>query len=143
MKKRTMKKKSLKNKTRKNEINKELIIKSFLEILQSLKLYHWKTNSYSQHNATDDLHEKLSKQTDRFVEVLMGKTNKKVHLVNTHIKMYDLDNKLQLKYQLFEFRQFLMDLDDVLSAKTDNDLRNIRDEMLESIHQFLYMLTLE
>lgn len=143
MKKRTQKKKVPKNKTRKTVINKETIIKTFFEILNSIKLYHWKTGSYSQHKATDEIHEALSKQTDRFIEVLMGKTKKKVSLVNTQIKMYDLHDKLQLKHRLFEFRQFLLNLDDVLQGRNDNDLRNIRDEMVESIHQFLYLLTLE
>ena len=70
-------KKIKRNKTSKKMLSntqKSRMIKMFFEILHTIKLYHWKTKSYSQHKATDELHEKLSEQTDRFVEVLMGKT---------------------------------------------------------------------
>ena len=49
------------------------IVKVFLEMLNMVKLYHWKTLSYSQHKATDELFEKLNKNIDRFIEVLIGK----------------------------------------------------------------------
>ncbi len=42
-------------------------------MLNTIKLYHWKTTSYSEHKATDELHERLSGHIDTFVEVLLGK----------------------------------------------------------------------
>ena len=49
------------------------IVTEFLQTLNMIKLYHWKTESYAAHKATDELHEHLSKNIDQFVEVLMGK----------------------------------------------------------------------
>ena len=38
-----------------------------------IKLYHWKTRSFAQHEATDKLYDSLNKHTDEFIEVLIGK----------------------------------------------------------------------
>ena len=121
---------------------KAKMIETFFEILNSIKLYHWKTKSYSQHKATDELHEKLSDQTDRFVEVLMGKNSKRIHMVEQKMTLYDFNDKTSFKDKIFEFRQFLIDLDQIFYKKKDSDLLTIRDDMLESVNQFLYLFTL-
>ena len=118
------------------------LVKTFLEILYSIKLYHWKTQSYSQHKVTDELHEKLSAETDRFVEVLIGKTSTRIQMVEDKMKLYDFDNKTQFKDKIFEFRQFLIDLNQTFRTNKDADLLSIRDEMLESVNQFLFLFTL-
>lgn len=118
------------------------IVKTFFEILNAIKLYHWKTKSYSQHKSTDELYEKLSIQTDRFIEVLMGKTQKRIDMVEHKMKLYDFDDQEMFQHKLFEFRQFLVDLSHIFHSKRDTDLLTIRDDMLESVNQFLYMLTL-
>ena len=121
---------------------KSFLVKNFFEILHSIKLYHWKTKSYSQHKETDELHEKLSSATDRFIEVLIGKTSGRIKMVEDKMKLYDFDNKTQFKDKIFEFRQFLVDLNQLFSSKKDGDLLSIRDEMLEIVNQFLYLFTL-
>ena len=40
----------------------------FLEILNTIKIYHWSTLSYPTHKATDELHEKMSELVDSFIE---------------------------------------------------------------------------
>ena len=53
--------------------DKSELVKMFLEMLTTIKLYHWNTHSYARHKATDELHEKLSDLVDEFVEVMQGK----------------------------------------------------------------------
>lgn len=133
------------NKSKKKGVSnaqKSRIIKTFFEILHTIKLYHWKTKSYAQHQATDELHEKLSQQTDRFIEVLMGKTLSRINMVENKMRLYDFDNKVDFKHKLFEFRQFLIDLSQIFPKKKDTDLMTVRDDMLESVNQFLYLFTL-
>lgn len=139
-------KKIKRNKTSKKMLSntqKSRMIKMFFEILHTIKLYHWKTKSYSQHKATDELHEKLSEQTDRFVEVLMGKTASRIDMVENKMKLYDFDDKTHFKDKIFEFRQFLIDLNQIFKNKRDSDLLTIRDDMLEGVNQFLYLMTLD
>ena len=133
------------NKTDKNKITnkqKSEIVQMFLEFLDAIKLYHWKTHSYSQHKATDELHEKLSKSIDTFVEVLLGKT-KRIHMFHRQIRLYDFHSVGPLKDKIFEFREFLVDLTHILDGKRDTDLLSIRDDILGHINQFLYLVTLE
>jgi hypothetical protein len=40
----------------------------FFEILLMVKLYHWKTYSYSTHKATDELYSSLNSNFDKFIE---------------------------------------------------------------------------
>lgn len=119
------------------------IVATFLETLDMIKLYHWKTDSYAHHKATDELHHELSESVDRFVEVLMGKTNKRINMMAHHLKLYDLNSKKQFKTKLFEFRQLLVDLDRTFDPRKDSDLFTIRDDMLIHVNQFLYLATLD
>ena len=138
----TFRKKRVNKANKVNNEVKSMLVKTFFEILTSIKLYHWKTKSYSQHEATDDLHEKLSDQVDRFVEVLIGKSSKRIHMVEEKMRLYDFNTKTKFKDKIFEFRQFLIDLDHIFYQKKDSDLLTIRDDMLESVNQFLYLFTL-
>lgn len=113
----TFRKKRVNKANKVNNEVKSMLVKTFFEILNSIKLYHWKTKSYSQHEATDDLHEKLSDQVDRFVEVLIGKSSKRIHMVEEKMRLYDFNTKTKFKDKIFEFRQFLIDLDDIFYQK--------------------------
>lgn len=138
----TKKKKYNKRKTSKNklELKKEFIVHTFLELLDNIKLHHWKTNSYAQHKSTDELHEHLSKKIDNFVEILLGKNNTRINNINKHIKLYNL-NDLSFKNKLYKYRTLLIEMDDYLDNKKDADLMNIRDEMVAEINHFLYLST--
>lgn len=127
------------------------IVRSFLEILNAIKLYHWKTESYSQHQATDELHEKLSELVDQFVEVLLGKEQSasksshksRITMVEKHMKMMDSTGERDFIEKIHHYRTTLIDMNKVLNKKTDSDLLNIRDEMLANINQFLYLLSFD
>jgi DNA-binding ferritin-like protein len=131
------------NSTRKhyNCDSKEKIVKYFLELLNMVKIYHWNTKSYSQHKATDELHERLSENVDKFVEVLLGKDASRLSRLDKKIKLTKLKNTGSLKQKVFEYRDYLIKMDRCLSDH-DSDLLNIRDEMLADVNQFLYLLTL-
>jgi len=141
-------------KTVKNARTKPLkanIVRSFLEMLNAIKLYHWKTESYSQHQATDELHEKLSELVDQFVEVLLGKEQSasksshksRITMVEKHMKMMDSTGERDFIEKIHHYRTTLIDMNKVLNKKTDSDLLNIRDEMLANINQFLYLLSFD
>lgn len=143
--------KTVKKSPRKSSAVKANIVRSFLEILNAIKLYHWKTESYSQHQATDELHEKLSELVDQFVEVLLGKeqpyakSSKKnrITMVEKHMKMMDSRGERDFIEKIHNYRTTLINMNDILNKKTDSDLLNIRDEMLACINQFLYLLSFD
>jgi len=142
MKKYSIRKRIMKRSTRKNH-NKPTIVKKFMELLTMIKLYHWKTHSFSQHKATDELFTKLNDSIDKFVEVLLGKSGTRIKMLESKMNMYDLETKGELREHLLEYRQFLVDMNQTFHAKKDSDLLSIRDEILADINQFLYLLTFD
>lgn len=129
--------------TRKNQTNqgKSHIVKVFLECLNMVKLYHWKTYSYSQHKATDELYSKLNEHIDQFVEVLLGKDESRIRMMEKRIDLIDPHDTKDFKARIYEYRTFLTEFNMHFDSKNDSDLLNIRDEILGDINQFLYLLT--
>ena len=129
--------------TRKPLDYKSHIVKIFLELINMVKLYHWKTRSYAQHKATDELHASLNKHTDEFVEVLLGKDSSRIRMMSKKMKLIDCDNTRDFKERIFEFREFFINMDKYFDKKRDSDLSTIRDELLIDINQFLYLMTFD
>jgi len=141
--------KSIKKKTRKNfgsiiqNFEKEIVLK-FLEMTNTIKLYHWKTYSYATHKATDELYKKLGESTDKFVEVLLGKAKNRINLLGVkNIKLRDMKSHEEFKYTLGEYKNYLVNLNYNKGIKlmSNTDLLNIRDEILGDLNQFLYLYT--
>lgn len=120
---------------------KSHIINIFLEMMDTIKIFHWKTKTFSIHEATDEIHQKLAKNTDRFVEVLLGKCKERIKMVENRINLIDIKDEDSFKEKMFEYRNFLIDLDIVLNSKKDSDLVSIKDDILADINQFLYLLS--
>ena len=141
------------NKTRKNKtirqqpiVNKfeQDIVCTFLQMLNTIKLYHWKTYSYATHKATDDLYSKIGENIDKFVEVLLGKFGNRVNLLGTKsIPLKDMSSPEEFKREIEKYKQYLVNLSNNPSMKlmTNTDLLNIRDEILGDLNQFLYLYT--
>ena len=137
---------------KKNGTNKRsYIVSVFLEILIAIKLYHWKTLSYAQHKATDELYANMQSNIDKFVEVLLGKDEERLDAVNQRIEK-TLDVNVQEKTvhtseefqsKMLKYRKFLNDLDIYFDKTADTDLLNIRDELLADLNQFLYLFALK
>ena len=150
----TRKMRSLHKSTRKNKSNdtssssmkhleQEIVVK-FLQILNMVKLYHWKTYSYATHKATDELYSKLNDHIDSFVEVLLGKHGDRVNLMQTKsIALKDFNSVSDFKREMINFKGFLVGLNSnkAMKGMSNSDLYNIRDEILGDVNQFLYLLT--
>jgi len=134
--------KTRKNYKKANKTNSH-IVKVFLEVLNMVKLYHWKTRSYAQHKATDELYANLNKHIDQFVEVLIGKDERRIKMLEKRIDLIDPSNTRNFKERIYEYREFLLDINMYFNEKRDTDLLNIRDEILADINQFLYLMTFD
>jgi DNA-binding ferritin-like protein len=126
-----------------NNGKKSHLVRVFLEMLNVIKLYHWKTRSFSQHKATDELYSQMNEHVDKFVEVLLGKDQSRISMIEKHIDLMDATTTKEFQTRIFEYRGFLMDLNRYFDERRDTDLLNIRDEILADINQFLYLLTFD
>lgn len=138
------------NKTKKNLSNnnysRENIIMLCLQILNTVKLYHWKTMKYAEHKATDELYDDLNGKIDEFVEVLMGKDGQRINLSGKKfIKLDDFNNLTSLKKYIESAKKYLINMTNSKNIGTseNSDLLNIRDEILGILNKFTYLLTLE
>ena len=121
--------------------SKSHIVMTFIQMLNVVKLYHWRTKSFAQHKATDDLYSKLNEHIDLFVEILMGKDASRIRMVEKRIRLIDAKNTDEIKDRMHEYRAFLIDITKYFTNR-DTDLLNVRDEILGDVNQFLYLLTL-
>jgi len=135
------------------------IVLRFLEILNTIKLYHWKTHSYATHKATDELHGKIAGNVDTFVETMLGKGTDKgtdkgtglgtglgsrINLTNVKsIPLKDFNHVQDFKREMVSFINYLVSLNNTSLFKmpSSSDLITIRDELLQDMNQFLYLLS--
>lgn len=125
-----------------------VLILTFMEMLNTIKIFHWSTLSYPSHKATDDLHTKLSEFTDAFIEQYIGGIGGgKIPVFhgrdvgNKSIPFCECKSLDMFKSKLGEYKTFLISLTDKLNDVTE--LLNIRDEMIGAIDQTVYLLRLK
>jgi DNA-binding ferritin-like protein len=141
------------NKTRKNKGSsnsaKKHMITSMLQMLMTVKLYHWNTLSFSTHKATDELYGTLNTLIDQFVEVLLGKhnniseKNKQEILAIKTLHLHTYKDNGKFKHQLESYKKYLIGLNKHFSNGENSDLLNIRDEILATLNKISYLLTLK
>jgi hypothetical protein len=116
----------------------------FIEMLNLVKIYHWKTYSYATHKATDELYSKLNENIDSFIEVLLGKNDTRIDLSGVRsIPFQDFQSVTDFKREIMRFKNYLVELNHrpELKSMANYDLFTIRDDILANINQFLYLLT--
>jgi DNA-binding ferritin-like protein len=140
------------NKTRKNissNSSKKQIVTQMLEMLITVKLYHWNTLSHSVHTATDELYGELNTLIDQFVEVLLGKQkniserNKNEILSVKSLHMNNYKDNGMFKKEIETYKKYLIGLTKQLHQIEDSDLLNIRDEILATLNKISFLLTLK
>ena len=124
------------------------IVPTFLHMLNTVKLYHWKTTSFATHKATDELYGSLNEKIDHFVEVLLGKREMGGRAKLLHVIMLQLDvfsNNDAFTKQIERYKDFLLKMSNEssgLNTLLNTDLLAIRDEILADLNKFLYLLSL-
>jgi hypothetical protein len=128
----------------------EYIIR-FLEMLNTIKIYHWSTLSYPTHKATDELHSKLSELIDSFIEIYIGHLSRRGGGAGAGIPVFKRGAASSISFcecksletfckKLDGYIIYMEGLTERLNGYTD--LVNIRDEMVGAVAQALYLLRL-
>ncbi len=102
----------------------------FLELLNTIHLFHWNTDSYVAHKASDRLYHTLQPLIDKFIEVGLEKN------------MGTFEEKTIMSCKtLPKMKAYLKQCIAILTKLTvQNDMASLRDEMIGEIHQFLYVV---
>lgn len=123
----------------------------FLEMLNTIKIYHWSTLSYPTHKATDELHSKLSELIDSFIEIYIGHLSRRGGGASAGIPVFKRGAASTISFcecksldifckKLDGYIIYMEGLTERLNGYTD--LVNIRDEMVGAVAQALYLLRL-
>ena len=101
-----------------------------LDFLNNLKLFHWNTHSYSEHMASDELYETLTKSIDTLVESFLQQriSIKTTISLNTNPNIF-------MKH-LTDFKKYMNQI------QLSNELLSLRDDIVVALDQFEYRLTL-
>jgi hypothetical protein len=119
------------------------IVQFYLSLRNAMKIYHWNTLSFPRHKASDELVASIDRLSDSFVEVYMGRYGRDKALgTDMTLKLPGLDEKQVVKF-LEEANEWLSVRLPKLLKPHDTDLLSIRDELLASINQALYLFTLK
>ena len=142
--KRTARNKKRLNKSvrRSTKCSKPAVVQMCFEMLHAIKLFHWNTHSYAQHKATDELHEKMSANVDKFVEIMLGKDPERLRRLDRKIRLINSRNTRDFKERIYEYREYFISMTKCLDSRMDSDLLSLRDDILADLNQFLYLLTL-
>ena len=127
-------------------LDASVLILTFMEILNTIKIFHWSTLSYPSHKATDELHSKMSELVDSFIEQYIGGVGggktPSFHVKGGHnIPFCECKSLEHFRTKLAEYKTFLVSLTERLDGVTE--LLNIRDEMIGEIDQAVYLLRLK
>lgn len=117
-----------------------VMLKVFFTHIIKLKMYHFQTQKYGAHKASDKYLEKFLGNFDRFMEVAQG-IHGKVDDQKIELNI-DVINDSSINGELDKFAEIL-NQDSESFYKSNKDLLAIRDEMLAEVNQLKYLLTFQ
>ena len=118
-----------------------LMVNMLVGIEQQLRILHWQTKSYAQHQALGGVFDSITELIDTFVETLMGKYGRP-STKGQKFEMFDFED-IDIEEWTGGVCDLLISFSDVLDDVQDTDLLNIRDEMLGEFNKLKYLLTLK
>jgi DNA-binding ferritin-like protein len=119
----------------------EKIQTAMLQMQKQYQIFHWQTTSFSQHKSFGKIYESLDENIDTFIETYMGKYGRVIAASKFNLEMSNYSD-LNFASATDSYIEFLIGLNDMLDETRDSDLLNIRDEILGSLNQLKYLLTL-
>ena len=116
------------------------LVGPLVKIQEQLRIFHWQSETYSQHKAFGKAYEDFGELVDSFIEVYMGKNGKLKAKITYNIELDNFGENYN--DYINDFISFLESVSNELSEK-DTDLLNIRDEMLAVLNKLKYLLSLK
>lgn len=118
-----------------------MIVTNLLTLHNQLKIHHWQTKSYAEHQAFGATYDEFTGLIDEFIEVLMGKYGRVKSESGFKIELSNYED-LSTSDFVDKYIDYLINEVPKGLEETDTDLLNIRDEMLGQLNKLKYLLTL-
>lgn len=113
------------------------LIENMLAVRNTIKVYHWSTTNYARHVATDGFVAKADAIIDRIVETYAARYGRPSG--NFSISVSGLSDASALTYMKTTAKWLVEHFPMYVNAVRDTDLLNLRDELLNEVHQSVYL----
>jgi hypothetical protein len=117
------------------------MITELLTLQNQLRIYHWQTESYAEHKALDETYSTLNELIDEFIEGFQGKYAKIRSKEGFSLQLENYNGSMS--GFIDKNIEFLTTMDKNLEEGYNQELLNLRDEMVESLQKLKYLLTLK
>lgn len=122
-----------------------VLLHDFMRVLVELKIYHWSTDSFARHKASDQCFTDFQGLVDRFMEAALGATGARsafaTAIKQRSVLSIPLHRSMRDTYMEGRLRQLIQSLQRATFMRIE--LANIRDEMLSALRTCLYLFTLD
>jgi hypothetical protein len=130
------------------------VVSPLLTILNQIKVYHWQTNSFSEHKALDMAYEQFEESIDEFIEKYQGIFGRiksasglfLLELENLHTvesPTEEVPETVGLPAKIDQWIAYLKSFNNDSDIGDKTDLLNVRDDMLGTLNQLKYLITLD
>lgn len=122
---------------------KKIVLKS-LQIQAQMRILHWQTNSYAEHNAFGGFYDAADDIIDKMVEAIQGKYGR--------IMLSGIDSIQVSDYGNLKLNIFLLDVENFfftevyncgIDKERDSEIENIIQELRAEVDKLKYLLTLK
>jgi len=120
------------------------IAKRLIDFWIVVRIFHWQTEQYSVHKATDGLLSELEEKTDEMLEIIQGATGSRIRFEQGVKSDQAYRNVTKAKFirKAHSIAKYLMTLERLLQGISPIEgILNVRDELIASIQQTLYLLS--
>lgn len=121
----------------------EKVILNLIKLQNQLRINHWQTESFAQHEAFGKAYGALGDLLDSLVEAHQGKYGRISYPSPTSIELTNMSD-LDINSILVEVTDYLSsEFNNEVDPQKDTDCLNIRDAILQELNQLKYLLTLK
>ena len=117
-----------------------------MSFLNNIQVFHWQTQSYSEHQALGEYYESLTLLNDKFVESWQGNQNTRLKFSEGPYSLENYFSKEETKNKILDFKKQVTTMSGYVAELNESyefdDIENILEEISESNSRTLYLLSL-
>ena len=117
-----------------------------MSFLNNIQVYHWQTQSYSEHEALGEYYENLTLLNDKLVESWQGNQNTRLRFSEGPYSLENYFSKEETKNKIIDFKNQVTTMSGYVAELNESnnfdDIENILEEISETNSRTLYLLSL-
>ena len=117
-----------------------------MSFLNNIQVFHWQTQSYSEHEALGEYYESLTLLNDKFVESWQGNQNTRLKFSEGPYSLENYFSKEETKNKILDFKKQVTTISGYVAELNESnefdDIENILEEISETNSRTLYLLSL-